>query len=211
MSSAPVARCAVRLLGTYAILILLFLQIGSFYSGLWCKPIAMMVSICSALIVVDTVDTQIVRGEPVFRLRGMTSPSLALPYGASSAAVRATTLQAYAHVHFILVFAILMAYPVVSRRARLRLLMAGIPSIIAVTLLDLPFTLAGVTHSKLVAGFGLPEDSLIVYYRFLQQGGRQLLALCAAILAITCCGEWGALSAMFMRRSRPRELVDQRD
>ena len=98
-----------------------------------------------------------------------------------------STLQAYAISHAALVFSILAAWPTGgSPYRRILLLLLGIPCVLVSTSLDVPFVLAGLARRLIVAAVD-PEaagrDPLLLYYEFLQRGGRYGVIVALALLA----------------------------
>lgn len=178
-------HCALRLLGSYVVLTALLYLHGSSYSSVWCGAIERVTQELLVSIDVQSVDTAELGNERVFRMTGVTRRSLYAPQGLipSGTALAATTLQAYANLHLILIASLLMAWPVETAGERLKLMASVIPAVGLATLLDVPFVLAGVALDDLVDVTGDKADHLNLYYRFLQQGGRYLLTTSLVIVA----------------------------
>lgn len=178
-----------RFAGVYAMLTAVMYAWGSSYAAAWCKPIEIAISMLASTFIVSGVDVANQGDQRVFILRARTRAAIHTPRGTAPAGSRlqSTTLQAYAHHHLILALAALAAWPVRGATRRAALLLAGVPAIALVTLLDVPFTLLGVAQDAILAA-GDPnrprEDVAVLYFQFLQRGGRQVLSLAAAALAI---------------------------
>jgi hypothetical protein len=125
------------------------------------------------------------------QLRSVTTMEIGLENGAlaAGAALRSTTLQAYVLCHPVVVYTVLAAWPVASWRSRIELLLWGIPCVLIITSLDIPFVLCG-SIRDVIFGELAPErvdaDPLILYFRFMDGGGRFGLAIVAALVTVLC-------------------------
>jgi hypothetical protein len=181
-----------RLVATYAILTALLYGAGEPYSRAWCQVLEWQIERIQGEFSAATVTLTDVDAQAAFRFEGTVTAALisrfpGIPPGAK---VWATTLQAYAHNHAILIFSILVAWPAATARHRARLLLAGVPATGLSTSLDIPYALAALTRGEVYAAFdsGLIDTDLLVrYFEFLQGGGRLMLPVAAAGLAIAIC------------------------
>lgn len=177
----PWASCIARLLLTYVALTAAFHLAGSRHGALWSEPILRVAQVFADSIEARDVDAISVGGEAVFRLTAVTRSRISVGRDIvpASTEVTATTLQAYGYSHFILVLAILAAWPAASRR-RIMLLGAGMIGASIAVLLDVPLVLVGVAQNSIEALAAMPESSVTFYYRFIDGGGRVMLSLGAA-------------------------------
>lgn len=188
-----IAVPALRFVAICALLTALMYAWGEGYSSGWRTPFAAAIAALSSTIVVEKVDSAYLGDQRVFALHARTRHIIHTPRGSAPAGIKVqgTTLQAYAHHHLILIFAALGAWPVRRPIDRAVLLGAGIPAIALATMLDLPFALAGVVQDTMLAA-GDPDrlsaDAAVLYYQFLQRGGRHALSLVAAALVIVLAG-----------------------
>lgn len=181
---------ALRFVVVYAALAALFYTGGARYSSWLCEPFRVALRSLPSAITIDDVDTAVANGQRVFRLNARTRDVIRTPSGDIPAGtnVGGTALQASAHHHAILILAMLTAWPVRRRLERVVLLGAAVPAIVLATMLDLPFALLGVARETMLtaADPASPERDWVVYYfQFLHQGGRYVLSLVAAGLAVT--------------------------
>ncbi len=185
----PAWLASARVLATYLILTAILYGAGEPYSRGWCRIFEHQIGFIQSEFSAANVRLTHLDGQAAFRFDGTVTVNLRARFPGISAweQVSAWTLQAYAHNHVILVFALLAAWPAPTVRRRLRLALAGIPATVVSTSLDIPFALAGLAISEVYAAFdpGLLETDLLVqYFNFLQGGGRVLLPIAAAGLAI---------------------------
>jgi hypothetical protein len=185
----PDARTVARLLAAYAVLTLALWLGGHAYSLAWCDAFAALLGWLQDAFTPITVGLAVIDGQPAFEVQGLASPALVARYPVMPAATRWTagTLQAYAHLHLVLVLAPLLAWPAAGALARLRLLAGAVPAVAVATCLDLPFALHGLlltgVHQTLDPD-ALATDPAVLYFEFLQRGGRLVLPLAAAGLVI---------------------------
>lgn len=188
-----IAVPALRFVAICALLTALMYAWGESYSSGWRTPFATAIAALSSTIMVEKVDVAYLGDQRVFALHARTRDIIRTPRGSAPAGIKVqgTTLQAYAHHHLILIFAALGAWPVRRPIDRAVLLGAGIPAIALATMLDLPFALAGVVQDTMLAASDpdrLSTDAAVLYYQFLQRGGRHALSLVAAALVIVLAG-----------------------
>lgn len=188
-SMRAVAVPALRFVIVYVALTGVFYAAGDRYSAWWRAPIKIALAALPAPVVVHAVELSASGDQQVFRMRARTRESILTARGNAPAGVKldTTTLQAYAHHHVILILAVLAAWPVRRAADRAVLLAAGVPAIVLATILDIPFTLIGVAREAILAASdpqALGHDAGVLYYQFLQRGGRQVLSLTMAGLAI---------------------------
>jgi hypothetical protein len=185
----PDARTIARLLLAYAVLTLVLWLGGRGYSQAWCGILATLVAWLQEGFAPVQVGLAVIDGQPAFQVRGAASPALVARYPVMPPGTlwTAGTLQAYAHLHLVLVLAPLLAWPVGNARARLRLLAGAVPAVAVATCLDLPFALYGLLMTGVYQTLdpaGLATDPAVAYFEFLQRGGRLVLPLAAAGLVI---------------------------
>lgn len=167
----------------YALLTALCYRYGELYSDGWRVPLRYATACLTPLIDIDRITLDVLGRQRVFRLQGRTHVDVQLPDGVlpRGTAGEATTLQAHAHLHLIVIGSLLLAWPADTARRRSQLLLAVIPAVMLATLLDIPFVFAGLTT---------PDGGSVglqLYYRFLQQGGRVILAVSLAAACILLC------------------------
>lgn len=184
-ASVSLKACIGRLLLTYVTLTAALYACGAAYSEWWCGLFYQVSRLIPADVGAVALDTHHTKGEAVFRLQAVTRIDLPvaqqrIPPGLG---LESTTLQAYAQLHPILICSVLMAWPAGFGR-RVVLGLVGVVGVVVATLLDIPFTLMGVAQISVEAVTDTHESWLGFYYRFLQQGGRQVLSLVIAIIVI---------------------------
>lgn len=192
-NARAIAMPALRFVAICALLTTLMYALGEGYSNGWRRPFAVAVAALSSTLVVEKVGAAYLGDQRVFVLHARTRAVIHTPRGPAPAGIKVqgTTLQAYAHHHLILIFAALGAWPVRRPIDRAVLLGAAIPAIAFATMLDLPFALAGVVQDTLLAASDpgrLSSDAAVLYYQFLQRGGRHALSLVAAALVVVLVG-----------------------
>lgn len=205
---------ALRLVAVYATLTTLLYVGGDRYSALLCEPIEAVLSAVPSAVLLGQVDTAVTNGQRVFTLNARTRDLIRTPNGdvPAGTSVGGTALQAYAHHHAILILAILVAWPVRRRIVRFVLLGAAVPAIALATMLDVPFALLGVAHETMLTAsdpHAPGRDWVVYYFQFLQRGGRHLLSLVAAGLAIIVVSRRLAEETRAGRRS-PRLVAHAR-
>lgn len=188
-----IAMPALRFVAICALLTALTYAWGDGYSSGWRKPFVVAIATLSSSIVVESVDVVRLGDQRVFALHARTRDIIRTPRGTAPAGIKvqSTTLQAYAHHHLILILAALGAWPVRRPIDRIVLLGASVPAIALATMLDLPFALTGVMQETLLAASDpdrLGADAAVLYYQFLQRGGRHALSFLAAALVIVLVG-----------------------
>jgi hypothetical protein len=185
----PDARTVAHLLLAYAVLTLLLWVGGRTYSLAWCGIFEVLLGWLQDAFAPVTVRLAVIDGQPAFQVQGAASRALVARYPVMPPGTlwTAGTLQAYAHLHAVLVLAPLLAWPVAGARARPRLLAGAVPAVAVATCLDLPFALHGLlmtgVYETLDPG-SLGTDPAVAYFEFLQRGGRLVLPLAAAGLVI---------------------------
>jgi hypothetical protein len=132
-------------------------------------------------------------GQRLIVLSATTSRALTVggEYIPAHTELQSATLQMYALHHLVIVFALLASWPASSISQRIRLLVLGIPCVLATTSLDIPFVLVGLTHDNLLESIApekLATDPLSVYYAFLHRGGRLGLAVAGALIVALGAG-----------------------
>jgi hypothetical protein len=173
---------AVRFVAVYALLTAVMYIAGERYSAIWCGSIGTIAQLIPSVVVAENVEIETLGGQRVFRMQSHTremirTPQRSVPPGSD---FDATTLQAYAHQHLVIVFAMLAAWPVPSRRARALLLLGGVPAIVVATLMDVPFVLIGVAQDTILGAVdpqALATDLRVLWFQFLQRGGHPVLSL----------------------------------
>lgn len=193
MSGPVIAAPALRFVAICGLLTALMYAWGDGYSSVWRRPLEVAIAALSSTLVVDRVDVAQLGDQRVFAVHARTRDTVRTPRGIAPAGskVQGTTLQAYAHHHLILIVAALGAWPVRRPLDRAVLLGAAIPAIALVTVLDLPFALVGVIQDTMLAATDpdrLGSDAAVLYYQFLQRGGRHALSLAAAAFVIVLVG-----------------------
>ncbi len=181
-----------RLTVAYGALTAILYSGGQAYSRLWSDVFARQIEWLQDDFYGSTVSLTRVDGHGAFRFDAQVTPALAtrfeeVPAGAQ---VWADTLEGYAHLHLIVIFSLLCAWPAGSWRQRCILLATGIPAVALSTSLDIPFALSGVALSEVYTVLDpalLESDPLVIYFEFLQRGGRLLLPLLSAAFAIILC------------------------
>ncbi len=190
--TAPGWLALARLAVAYAALTALLYTGGETYSRLWSDVFARQIDWLQDDFSGSTVALTRADGHGAFRFDGQVTPALTgrfrgVPAGAE---VWADTLQGYAHLHLIVVFSLLCAWPAGTWRQRLKLLATGFPAVVLSTSFDIPFALSGVALSEVYAVLdpaSLESDPLVIYFEFLQRGGRLLLPLLSTAFAIILC------------------------
>jgi hypothetical protein len=193
----PDARTVGRLLLAYGALTLVLWLGGASYSQVWCGPFEVLLGWLQDTFAPVAVGLAVIDGQPAFQVRAVAGPDLVARYPVMPPGTlwTAGTLQAYAHLHAVLVLAPLLAWPVAGARGRLRLLAGAVPAVAVATCLDLPFAL----HGLLITGVyetldpgRLAADPAVAYFEFLQRGGRLVLPLAAAGLVIAAARPAGS-------------------
>lgn len=102
--------------------------------------------------------------------------------GASS-----STLLGHALQHVILLYGLLLAWPVARWWQRALLLALGVPSLLVVELVDVPIVLVGSIEDLVLANLApelLADSPRVLAMHFMNTGGRLALSLAVALLTI---------------------------
>lgn len=190
MKNSPLFRTALELVGAFLVLTLLALTLGHYYVELW-MPLYREVAgwLLPEYRVIDLTLRQ-GANESVLALTAETAGNMliGLKYLPAGVGMTSTTLAGHALQHPVIIFSLLLAWPTVPRRDRWRLVLCGIPLLVLVALLDIPFVLAGALQD-LVFGTLAPDQAsfsvLIGWVHFLNGGGRLLLSITAVLLAVS--------------------------
>jgi len=207
LRALPVGICA------YILLTILSVFLGELYVAallpilkIECQWLSLDGLLCDSLTLVTR------NARHLVQLRSVTTTSIDFESGALAAgvALRSATLQAYVLCHPVVVYTLLAAWPVADWRRRVKLLLFGIPCVLIATSLDIPFVLSGSVRDVIV-GELTPErvdaDPLILYFRFMDGGGRFGLAIVAALITVVCVTR--AWSAKLQARSAAQSTQKQ--
>jgi len=98
-------------------------------------------------------------------------------------------------VPFVILFTLLVAWPVASLRQRARLFAAGLAAALGVSMLTTPALLAGRFDLMLIeyaaqAGMKYDTPGVVYWMIFCESGGLWLLPLLAAPLCVVVCARW---------------------
>lgn len=102
-------------------------------------------------------------------------------------AVASSTLAGHAVQHPLFLFGVLLAWPGLGIPRRLTLVALALPLLLVVEFLDIPFVLAGALRETLLAQTqpaALMYSPAVIWLHFLNGGGRIVLSLAAAMLAM---------------------------
>lgn len=187
--TSPLFRTALELVGAFLALTLLALAVGHYYVELW-MPLYRAIAgwLLPEYRVVDLVLRQ-GANETVLALTAETAENMiiGLKYLPAGVGMTSTTLAGHALQYPVIIFSLLLAWPTVAWRDRWRLALYGIPLLVVVALLDMPFVLAGAIQD-LMLGTLAPDQALssmlIGWVHFLNGGGRLVLSITAALLAV---------------------------
>lgn len=192
-------RVPLVLLGTYVVLTLTALWIADGYVAAWLPLLGVETQwllphgvSCDSLSLVTRGAQRLVEVHAVTTMQ-LTFENGVLPPGVG---LKASTLQAYVLSHAVIVYAILLAWPVPGWRGRGMLLLSGVPCVLLTTSLDIPFVLAGLAQDLILGRFApqrAERDPLALYYSFMHGGGRIALAIAGALL-----------TALLVTRLQPR-------
>ncbi len=183
----PYARAALTLLAAYVLLTAAAYWAGELYLAPWLPWLRIeRYWLLPPGIAAQSLELATVKGDHVFVLEAQTTMPLAhagrnLPAGL---ALSCSTLQAYALHHAVIVFSVLVAWPMSSLRQRIAMLALGIPCVLLTTSLDIPFVLAGLVQDLLLANLAperLGADPRALYYELMHGGGRIGVALAVAV------------------------------
>jgi hypothetical protein len=191
-------RAALVLLCAYVLLTAAAFATSEVYVGAWLPVLRVEIDWllpdglhCESLEIVSRNAQRLIEMH-VVTTHPMTFGKNVLPVGV---ALRSSTLQAYLLSHAVIVYAILLAWPVTHWRRRAALLILGIPCVLLTTSLDVPFVLSGLAENLILENLA-PEradnNPLTLYYLFMHDGGRIGLAFAGA-----------ALTALLAIRARP--------
>lgn len=147
----------------------------------------------------ESLEVRTLDGTPSFVLQATVHRALqigpaVLPEGT---ALSTSILQGYAAAHFVIVFSVLLAWPVSGLRHRMGLLVLGVPAVAVAMLLDVPFVLTGLVYDLVLGSFAPERVTLswsVGYYDFLHRGGRYAIALSLAAAVVV-------ISRRFVRRA----------
>ena len=190
MKISPLFRTALELVGAFLALTLLALTLGHYYVELW-LPLYRLAAgwLLPEYRVVELVLRQ-GANEMVLALSAETARNMVIGLKFLPAGIGMTSSTLAGHVlqHPVIIFSLLLAWPTVPWRGRWRLVLCGIPLLVVVALLDVPFVLAGALQD-LVLGSIAPDQAsssiLIGWMHFLNGGGRLVLSIMAALLAVS--------------------------
>ena len=190
--TAPGWLALARLAITYGALTVLLYSGGEAYGRPWCAVFARQIEFIQKDFSGSTVVLASIDGQAAFRFEGRLTPALADRFAGVTPGAEfwAGTLQAYAHLHLIIVFSLLCAWPADNWRQRWILLATGFPAVVLSTSFDIPFALSGLALSEVYAVLdpaSSMSDPQVVYFEFLQRGGRLLLPLLSTAFAIILC------------------------
>lgn len=191
---------ALRAAAAYVVLTITLYGWGHTYTRIWCRAVEAQVAMLQPHFSAPQVAMVAINGETLLRLQAVVGPRLRdrFPVIPRGEMVWGLTLAAYLHNHLVLVMVVVAAWPTRSSGQRCRLLAAGLVATVVSTSLDLPFALAGLVLGEVYAVFDpglLRTDALVRYFDFLQAGGRLLLPLVAAGLALLFHAEGGGPSS----------------
>ena len=100
--------------------------------------------------------------------------------------ITSTTVIGNQFVHLLLVLPILLAWPGFTAYQKIGLLAVALPFLLILESVDVPFLLIGSVHSLFLANFNKPawDSFAVLWMNFLNNGGRQALCVCAALLTV---------------------------
>jgi hypothetical protein len=189
-ASAPVTRrFALRLLLAWGLLTGLAYAFGEHYGRLVIPVYREAVSVLAPEYRIHALELREQGGQRYFSLQvytreGIRKGEVTLRPGIG---LSSQTLLGHALQHPILIFGLLLAWPVAGLARRALLLLLGVPALVVVEFLDVPLVLLGSLEDLILANVApeLLEDSpRVLAMHFMNTGGRLALAVAAALLAI---------------------------
>jgi hypothetical protein len=101
--------------------------------------------------------------------------------------ISCSTLLGHALQPPLLMLSFALAWPASTVAQRITQVCCTLPLLLLVELLDIPLILLGCAQDILIANFASANDTFIVgWMNFLNGGGRPVLSLFAAMLAVVC-------------------------
>ncbi len=128
-------------------------------------------------------------GEWVFKLNALTTGVRQVGRGAipDGISLSSSTLLAHALQHVIVIYTLLLIWPVVTVWRKLTLLVLSLPYLVLVEILDVPFVLLGAMDDLLLSNFipsAIASSFFISWMNTMNSGGRLALSLIAAAATI---------------------------
>ncbi len=179
-------KTAMRLLLAYALFFGLCLAFARYYATLWLPLYRAELAMLAPQYTVVDLRLQRPGGETLIALdiktaRAINIGTKTVPAGVT---MNSSTLMGNVVQHPIIYFSILLAWPGFLTRERLFLLLTGLPLLVLVEALDLPFILLGALEDLMLYNLApdqLPGSRLVTWMDFLNGGGRLALSAAAAV------------------------------
>jgi hypothetical protein len=186
MTQATLLKSAGLFVLTYLALLAISLHFGNGYAEFFFPLYRLELSYLAQDYQIQSLIIGENHGEQVIALTLLTKYFVisqhAIPSGIN---ISCSTLVGYALQHLLLIFSLVVAWPIPTLKQKLTQVCCALPFLLLVELLDIPFMLLGSAQDLMAANFASTESSLAIeWMNFMNGGGRQALSLFAAMLAV---------------------------
>lgn len=173
----------------YLVIVALLLWQAPRYTALWTPLYQWEISLLAPQLEVITVNVVALQGERVVRLDAQARAGVVFGQYFFERAVpmNSSTLLGHVVLHPIVMLLIVLAWPTASIKHKGLYMLAAVPFLVVVELLDVPLVLLGSLQDLILSNTPWGSKSfapLVTWMHLLNGGGRIALSVAAAVLAI---------------------------
>jgi hypothetical protein len=190
MNKSYIIRTLISFVISYVLLLFMFMELGHFYVKLFSPVFQAEVEFLFPEFKVYSIGHEKYRGQDMIFMQVKTAEVIPLdtkqlPAGYPIIPKNHVVNQ---YMHPVIIFSILLAWPRVTLRERLRMLSLAVPLLVVLELIDIPLVLVANCQQHLNSLY--PDPAMapalpLVYWReFLMNGGRAVLSILFACLAV---------------------------
>ena len=190
MNKSYIVRTGITLFVSYVALLFLFMGFGKFYVKLFSPVFKAEIEFLFPQFKVYSMGYEQYRGQDMIFMQVKTAEVIPLdtkqlPVGYPIIPKNHVVNQ---YMHSVIIFSILLAWPGVTLRERLRMLGFAVPLLFLLELVDIPLVLVGNCQEHINSLYPNPALAPMLplpYWReFLMNGGRAVLSILCACLAV---------------------------
>jgi hypothetical protein len=190
MKNFHILRTIVWFVVSYAVLLLLFMQFGKFYVKLFSPVFKAEVEFLFPEFKVYSMGYEQYRGQDMIFMQVKTAEVIPLDTKQLPAGypIVPKTHVVNQYMHPVIIFSILLAWPGITLLERLRMLGFAVPLLFLLELVDIPLVLVANCQQHINSLYPdpvvAPALPLIYWREFLMNGGRPVLSILVACLAV---------------------------
>lgn len=187
MNKKELIRTIIVLCSSLVVLLIAFTQVGSFYARLLFPLFRWEIHLLAPEVEQLSIELEDHQGQQMVAMTiRVTADAPGQPRLSKTVTVHWPPINMY--IHPIIMFSILAAWPRIAFKERVKLFGIGLLFLLLVEMLDIPLLTASRSkvHAQSLVSKGSPLAALMHEYwlRFLNNGGREFLAIFSGLLAV---------------------------